>query len=785
MPRWNRRSLAIVHQVLPIFSDTYRRTWRSRMRVDAAMQTIRPKKAKKLKRLKHAATPRIPGRPAKPSPKLSGGGGRRASAEIGELVRKRAEAEAAIAEARKSHERLREAIDILPQGIVFLDADGRYILWNKKYSEIYSRSSDLFKPGARLQDTIRIGVERGDYPQAIGREEEWIAERLARLYQPGGRHEQTLADGRCILIEERLTDDGGIIGLRVDIPEMKQREASFRLLFDSNPVPMIVCALDDERILGVNDAAVEHYGYSRAECENLTIRSVQAFESEPPWGGDRSNDEQTARTWKHVRADGTLIDLAIYSRPLVYGDQPAVLLALMDITERKRAEARLSFMAQHDGLTGLPNRNLLRQHLDEILLHTRRSTEKVAVLVLGLDNFKAVNDTLGHGIGDKLLRGVAKRLRSTLREENTLARLNSDEFAIVQGGLTRPEDAVLLSRRLLAVIGDTYLLDGHSIEIGASIGIAMAPGDGDESEKLLKNAEMALSRAKNDARGTFSFFEAGMDARAQSRRKIEIDLRAAIQNDALRPYYQPLIDLATGRITGFEALVRWPNPDRGMISPAEFIPVAEETGLINALGGLMLRRACMDAAKWPDDVRVAVNLSPLQFRVGNLLSVVMDALKQSGLPARRLELEITETLLLEKSSQVLATLHALRALGVRISMDDFGTGYSSLSYLRSFPFDKIKIDQSFVHDLGANRDAQAIVRSIISLGMGLGVTITAEGGATEAELSCLRAEGCHEGQGFLFSGARPNAEIVELLKAQCGAETAAPADPGQQAALVA
>jgi diguanylate cyclase (GGDEF)-like protein/PAS domain S-box-containing protein len=745
------------------------------------MPRIRPKIVKKTK---YAAINRTSGRPVKPSPKLSGGN-RRASSEIGEIVRKRAEAEAAIAEARKSHERLREAIDILPQGIVFLDADGRYILWNKKYSEIYSRSSDLFEHGARLEDTIRIGVERGDYPEAIGREEEWIAERLIRLYQPGERHEQVLADGRCILIEERLTEDGGVVGLRVDITELKQREASFRLLFDSNPVPMIVCALNDERILGVNDAAVAHYGYTRAEFEKLTIGSLQAFETEPPWSGDHSSDEQAARTWKHVRADGTLIDLAIYSRHLVYGDQPAVLLALMDITERKRAEARLAFMAQHDSLTGLPNRNLLRQQIDEILVHTRRSAEKVAVLVLGIDNFKAVNDTLGHGIGDKLLRSVAKRLRSTLREEDSLARLNSDEFAIIQAGLTRPEDAVLLARRLLEAIGEPYLLEGHSVVIGASIGIAMAPGDGDESEKLLKNADMALSRAKNDSRGTFSFFEAGMDARAQSRRKIEIDLRHAIETDVLRPYYQPLVDLATGRVTGFEALVRWPHPERGMISPAEFIPVAEETGLINALGGLMLRRACADAALWPDDVRVAVNLSPLQFRVGNLLSVVMDALKQSGLPAKRLELEITETLLLEKSSQVLATLHALRALGVRISMDDFGTGYSSLSYLRSFPFDKIKIDQSFVRDLAANRDAQAIVRSIISLGIGLGVTITAEGVETEAELSCLRAEGCHEGQGYLFSHARPNAEIVVLLKAQAGVDFVAPAHPSDKAALVA
>jgi predicted signal transduction protein with EAL and GGDEF domain len=359
-----------------------------------------------------------------------------------------------------------------------------------------------------------------------------------------------------------------------------------------------------------------------------------------------------------------------------------------------------------------------------------------------------------------------------LRDEDVLARLNSDEFAIVQTALTRPEDTVLLSRRLLEAVADPYLLDGQSVVIGATIGIAMAPGDGDDSEKLLKNADMALSRAKTESRGTFAFFETGMDARAQSRRKIELDLRDAIQNEVLKPHYQPLIDLTSGRINCFEALVRWPHPERGMVSPGEFIPVAEETGLINSLGVLMLRQACMDAAVWPDDVRVAVNLSPAQFRTSNLLSIVMDALKQSGLPPKRLELEITETLLLERSTQVLASLHALRALGVRISMDDFGTGYSSLSYLRSFPFDKIKIDQSFVRDLDANRDAQAIIRSIASLGIGLGVTITAEGVETEAELSCLRAEGCHEGQGFLFSRARPNMEVVQLLKAQCDADSA-------------
>jgi EAL domain-containing protein (putative c-di-GMP-specific phosphodiesterase class I) len=315
-------------------------------------------------------------------------------------------------------------------------------------------------------------------------------------------------------------------------------------------------------------------------------------------------------------------------------------------------------------------------------------------------------------------------------------------------------------------VTEPYLIEGYAVAINVRAGIAIAPGDGDDAEKLMKNADMALSRAKGEAGMTFSFFEAAMDARAQARRRLESDLRAAIDAELLLPHYQPLIDLKTGQITGFEALVRWQSPERGFVSPGEFIPIAEETALINPIGGLVLRRACAEAARWPDPVRIAVNLSPLQFRTGNLLAMVMDALNQSGLPAKRLELEITETLLMDKGDQVLATLHALRALGVHISMDDFGTGYSSLSYLRSFPFDKIKIDQSFVRGLAANNDAQAIVRAIVNLGKGLGVIVTAEGIETEAELSFLRAEGCHQGQGFLFSKARPNDEVMRLLEAQ-------------------
>jgi diguanylate cyclase (GGDEF)-like protein len=444
-----------------------------------------------------------------------------------------------------------------------------------------------------------------------------------------------------------------------------------------------------------------------------------------------------------------------------------MLLALIDTTERRLAEARVAFMAQHDGLTGLPNRNMLKQQLDDTLLQNRRAGQKVAVHCLDIDGFKDVNGALGHAVGDKVLRSVAKRLRSSLRDQDSVGRLGADEFIVVQTGVTRPEDAADLARRLIEAVSEPYLIQGQNVVISARTGIAIAPGDGDDAERLLKNANMAVARAKSEAAGRLRFFEPDMDARAQARRRLETDLRAAIEADQLRPYYQPLVDLRTGHITGLESLVRWNSPERGFVSPGEFIPVAEETGLIEPIGGLVLRRACMEAARWPDPVRVAVNLSPLQFKTGNLLAQVMDALSRANLPAKRLELEITEALLMDKGEHVLATLHALRALGVHISMDDFGTGYSSLSYLRSFPFDKIKIDQSFVRGLASNRDAQAIVRAIVNLGKGLGVTTTAEGIETEAELSVLRAEGCDQGQGFLFSKARPNAEIVQLLEAQC------------------
>jgi diguanylate cyclase (GGDEF)-like protein/PAS domain S-box-containing protein len=675
----------------------------------------------------------------------------------------RAETKAALAEARQAHARLKDAIDILPHGLVFLDAEGRYILWNRQYADIYKRSADLFAPGVKLEETLRIGVERGDYPDAIGREEEWIARRLDLMRNPAGRHEQLLSDGRVIMIEERRTSDGGVIGLRVDISEMKKRETSFRLLFDANPVPMFVLSAGDRQILAANHAAVAHYGFASNTLLAMRFREIDADPDSLGALGE-GGDADIGLSRKHRQADGKVIDVALFARGLTYGGGAATLIAAIDITERKRAEARIAFMAHHDALTSLPNRILLRLEMEQALTRIERHGKMVAVMCIDLDNFKAVNDTLGHPLGDLLLQAVAERLEDALRQVDTVARLGGDEFAVLQAEVGDPAEVTALAQRLLAALQEPVDLDGHQVAVGASIGIALAPGDGADVDRLLKNADIALYRAKADGKATFRFFEPEMDARVQARRRLEVDLRAAMQSAALDVHYQPLVDLDSSRISGFEALIRWRHPLRGEIPPAEFIPVAEESGLISQIGSFVLRKACRDAARWPSDVRIAVNLSPVQFRPGNLLQLVTDALAESGLTPDRLELEITESLLLEKSDQVVATLHTLRALGVRIAMDDFGTGYSSLSYLRSFPFDKIKIDRSFIHDLASNADSRAIVRAIVSLGASLGMTITAEGVEEEVDLNCLRAEGCTEAQGHLFSHARPIEEATALLQ---------------------
>jgi diguanylate cyclase (GGDEF)-like protein/PAS domain S-box-containing protein len=436
---------------------------------------------------------------------------------------------------------------------------------------------------------------------------------------------------------------------------------------------------------------------------------------------------------------------------------------LEDITAWREAQEKLAYLAHHDPLTSLPNRTKFREDLEQTILQVNRDG-RVAVLCLDLDHFKEINDSLGHPIGDDLLKDVASRLRTSVREGDTVARLGGDEFAIVQAGTDlQASESSSLAERLVETLGAPYAIQGHQLNIGVSIGIAFAPNDGRDPDQLLKNADMALYRAKEDGRGTYRFFEPGMDARAQARRLLEIDLRAALTRHEFEVHYQPIHDLKTDCITAFEALIRWKHPLRGMISPMDFIPLAEETGLITQLGDWILRKACMDAASWSREVRVAVNLSPVQFKNSNLVKSVISALAASDLAPERLELEITETVLLQDSEATLAALHKLRSFGVKISMDDFGTGYSSLSYLRSFPFDKIKIDRSFVHELATREDSMAIVRAVTGLGKSLGISIVAEGVETNEQLGLLRTEGCTEVQGFLFSRPRPAQDVEAML----------------------
>ena len=455
--------------------------------------------------------------------------------------------------------------------------------------------------------------------------------------------------------------------------------------------------------------------------------------------------------------DGRVI--SIINQPMADGGWVAT---HEDITERLAAEERIKHLAHYDALTGLPNRVTFYERLETVLSRQRRS-ETIGVLSLDLDRFKNVNDTLGHPVGDQLLKAAADRMRSCVRSEDLVARLGGDEFAIVQGSSTQSSDLSALATRLIEVVGAPYDLDGHQVIVGTSVGIAVAPTDSNKPDQLMKNADLALYRAKANGGGAFRFFEAEMDARMQARHALELDLRKAVVNGEFELFYQPVIDVKTGQINSFEALIRWHHPERGMIAPLEFIPVAEETGLIVQIGEWVLRRACSEAVRWPKHITIAVNLLPAQFKSRNLVPMVINALAASGLPATRLELEITELVLVQENEGAFATLHQLRDLGIKIAMDDFGTGYSSLGYLRSFPFDKIKIDQSFIRDLPGKLESLAIVRAVVGLSSSLGITTIAEGVETKEQLASVTAEGCNEFQGYLISWPKPAADVERLL----------------------
>jgi diguanylate cyclase (GGDEF)-like protein len=481
------------------------------------------------------------------------------------------------------------------------------------------------------------------------------------------------------------------------------------------------------------------------------------LEPESPAGRARK-DQPMQEAYTRELADGRLVQV---TRQAVADG--GYVTTFEDVTERRRSQEQLSHMARHDALTGLPNRVMFREHLERALPRVKRG-DNLALLLLDLDGFKAVNDTRGHPAGDELLRQVAAVLTRTVRETDLVARLGGDEFAVIQMGPGSPEEMVTLAERLVAALRVPFDIEGSSAEIGASIGIAPASAETISADELLRSADVALYRAKATGRGRWCFFEAGMDDEIHERRMLETDLRQAVREGKLTLHYQPLMEARSRTLSGFEALVRWTHPVRGVVPPSVFIPLAEETGLINEIGNWVLRTACAAAVRWPAHVRIAVNLSPLQLLTGRLVEEVEGALHDSGLAAGRLELEITESVLLQDSEQTLKVLHRLHGLGVHISMDDFGTGYSSLSYLRRFPFDKIKIDQSFVRDLTHHAGSIEIVRAVLGLGKALGMRVLAEGVETQEQLDILEFEGCNELQGYWFSRPVALEKTAELIR---------------------
>jgi diguanylate cyclase (GGDEF)-like protein len=649
--------------------------------------------------------------------------------------------------------RLLAALDQAADGLVLVGRDGRIVHASRRVSVLLPAAAGLLAPGMPAD---RLALAAGLDPAAAGNE---LAD----------------ANGRWIRVTRSPTADGGGVLVVSDITALKRREAALEqanLRFDAalNNMSQGLCLYDSEhRLLVANRRFYEIYRLDPAVVRpgitfpELLARSIAAGNHGPAVAQtliaerlDFVARRQPGTSFQDL-ADGRVI--AISYEPIPGGHW---VVTYEDITERRRAEAQITYLARHDALTGLPNRLQLRERVDQALAQ-RTQGARVALFSLDLDGFRDVNEAVGQPAGDQVLRQVAERLLACVRDGDTVARLGGDEFAVVQVGIEKGEAASALARRLLAALAKPFLVDERTVELGASIGIALAPEDGASHDQLLHHAQLALDQCRRERRGAFCFFTAEMDAAAQRRRALESDLRQALERGEFQSVYQPIIELASGRVSGFEALLRWRHPSRGTVSPVEFIPVAEEMGLIVPIGAWMLRRACADAATWPDGTRVAVNVSAIQFRDPNLVATVATALADSGLPASRLEIEITESLLLEDEAATGAMLHRLRGLGVRIAMDDFGTGYSSLGSLRSFPFDKIKIDQSFIRDLDSKPDSRAIVRAIIGLGRSLGMRTTAEGVETRAILDILRAEGCAEAQGYLFSRPCAAARVPGLL----------------------
>jgi diguanylate cyclase (GGDEF)-like protein len=677
---------------------------------------------------------------------------------------------------------LEEAINHLSFGIILFNDKREVVFCNRRYAEMYGLSPDQVKPGTPTSELIRHRLKLGLKVQTTP--DDYIRQRVGRDIALDTTI-QEFTDGRIIAYTVHPMPGGGGMATHEDITEReelhsrlktqfelgRQQEETLRIRnfqFDTaiNNMSQGLCFFDaDHRLIVCNGRFVDIYniaadrvypGMTLMEIVDLRIEAgsfpAMTREEYIRWRTDVAISNEAKDSTVELE-DGRTIK--IRHRPMPGGGWVAT---HEDITEQRQSEVKIEYMAHHDSLTDLANRALLNDRLERALERVQHG-EMVAVHHLDLDQFKAVNDTFGHPSGDRLLRLVAERLRALVGGADTIARMGGDEFVIVQVAIADPADATALAQAVIRELTEPYDIDGQQAVIGVSVGISIGPGDGSGSDRLLRNADLALYRAKSDGRGTFRFFEPAMDLQMQTRRVMEQDLRKALPAGEFELHYQPIVNLASNEISGFEALIRWNHPTRGMISPAAFIPLAEEIGFILPMGEWVIRQACATAAQWPAHLHVAVNISAIQFRSPGLMQVIVGALAASGLAPTRLEIEITESVLLHNKEATLAVLHQLRALGIRIAMDDFGTGYSSLTYLQSFPFDKIKIDRSFVKNITDNPSSLNIVRAVAALANGMGMTATAEGVETAEQLAQITSEGCTEMQGFLFSRPLPPAEI--------------------------
>ena len=653
------------------------------------------------------------------------------------------------------------------------DAAERLLVCNRRYLEMYGLSPETVKPGCTLLDMLRHRIAMGTFARDPL---EYRADLLATMSEGTTiRRITETGDGRTIAVVNQPMEGGGWVATHEDITERRQAEkerdrakAFLDTVIDNVPVTLVVRDARNHRFVLVNRAAEELWGLPRAEMIGRNAHDlfpkdaadlVEARDAEVLRSGRQLFiDEHPMQTTRH----GTRVITSKRVAILGADGKPEYLLGVIeDITEKRRAEERIAHLAHHDPLTDLPNRAAFNQHLDDVMARAAQSAEPFALLAIDLDRFKEVNDVFGHAVGDALLCEVTARLNDAA-EGAFVARLGGDEFTAICGKGAQPAAAEALAERLQASVAGDIELAGHQLRIGLSIGVAIFPTDGTDATMLLGNADAALYRSKADGRGSVRFFEADMDQRLRDRRALQRDLQTAVERGQLAVHYQPQSRVGDG-VIGFEALMRWHHPTRGMIAPNDFIPLAEESGLIISIGEWILRETCREAASWSRPLQIAVNLSPVQFQHGDLPAMVHAVLLETGLAAARLELEITEGVLIGDFARALSILRRLKALGVRIAMDDFGTGYSSLSYLQSFPFDKIKIDQSFVSNLDRSPQSAAIIRAVIGLGRGLDLPVIAEGVETAAQLAFLTEEACDEVQGYLVGRPGPIENYAELV----------------------